>query len=131
MYSLLRIQFDDVAGGLFLRRTFVKKSVQQIFDTVLNDYPGNVIKKKLNPRNKSTIPYVVQYDETNFEFISRLAAEYGEWLYYDGQEIILGIQVIKRKLILLLMGISHSICNQPDACQVQSDGLRLYEGPVL
>jgi type VI secretion system secreted protein VgrG len=73
-----------------LRRTFVKKSVQQIFDTVLNDYPGNVIKKKLNPRNKSTIPYVVQYDETNFEFISRLAAEYGEWLYYDGQEIILG-----------------------------------------
>jgi type VI secretion system secreted protein VgrG len=73
-----------------LRRTFLKKSVQQIFDTVLSDYPGNVIKKKLNPRVKSTIPYVVQYDETNFEFISRLASEYGEWLYYDGQEIILG-----------------------------------------
>jgi uncharacterized protein involved in type VI secretion and phage assembly len=73
-----------------LRRTFVKKSVQQIFDTVLNDYPGNVIKKKLSPRSKDTIPYVVQYDETNFEFISRLSAEYGEWLYYDGQEIILG-----------------------------------------
>lgn len=73
-----------------LRRTFVKKSVQQIFDTVLNDYAGNVIKKKLNPRIKNLVPYVVQYDETNFEFISRLAAEYGEWLYYDGQEIILG-----------------------------------------
>lgn len=73
-----------------LRRTFIKKSVQQIFDTVLNDYPGNVIRKKLNPANKNTIPYVVQYDETNFEFISRLAAEYGEWLYYDGQEIVLG-----------------------------------------
>jgi type VI secretion system secreted protein VgrG len=73
-----------------LRRTFIQKSVQQIFDTVLNDYPGNVIKKKLSPRNKSSIPYVVQYDETNFEFMSRLAAEYGEWLYYDGQEIILG-----------------------------------------
>jgi type VI secretion system secreted protein VgrG len=73
-----------------LRRTFIQKSVQQIFDTVLNDYPGNVIKKKLSPRNKSSIPYVVQYDETNFEFMSRLAAEYGEWLYYDGQEIVLG-----------------------------------------
>src|ERR1700719_4490960 len=60
-----------------LRRTFIKKSVQQIFDTVLNDYPGNVIKKKLNPRIKNPIPYVVQYDETNFEFTSRLAAEYG------------------------------------------------------
>jgi type VI secretion system secreted protein VgrG len=73
-----------------LRRTFIKKTVQQVFDTVLNDYPGNVIKKKLNPKNKNLIPYLVQYDETNFEFISRLAAEYGEWLYYNGQEIVLG-----------------------------------------
>jgi type VI secretion system secreted protein VgrG len=73
-----------------LRRTFLKKSVQQVFDAVLSDYPGNVIKKKLNPRNKSSIPYLVQYDETNFEFISRLAAEYGEWFYYNGRELILG-----------------------------------------
>ncbi len=73
-----------------LRRTFIKKTVQQVFDTVLNDYPGNVIKKKLNPKNINPIPYLVQYDETNFEFISRLAAEYGEWLYYNGQEIVLG-----------------------------------------
>ena len=64
--------------------------MRQIFETVLNDYPGNVIKKKLNPRSKSIIPYAVQYDESNFSFISRLAAEYGEWLYYNGQEIILG-----------------------------------------
>lgn len=73
-----------------LRRTFIKKNVQQVFDRVLNDYPGNLIKKKLNPRNKNIIPYAVQYDETNFAFISRMAAEYGEWLYYNGQEIILG-----------------------------------------
>ena len=73
-----------------LRRTFIKKSIQQIFETVLHDYPGNVIKKKLSPRNKNAIPYVVQYDETNFEFVSRLSAEYGEWLYYDGQELVLG-----------------------------------------
>jgi type VI secretion system secreted protein VgrG len=73
-----------------LRRTFIKKNMQQVFDTVLSDYPGNVIKKKLNPRSKNVMPYVVQYDETNFEFISRLAAENGEWLYYNGQEIVLG-----------------------------------------
>ncbi len=73
-----------------IRRTFLKKNVQQIFEKVLSDYPGNVLKKKLNPRSKSTIPYVVQYDETNFAFINRLAAEYGEWFYYNGQEMMLG-----------------------------------------
>jgi uncharacterized protein involved in type VI secretion and phage assembly len=73
-----------------LRRSFINKSVQQIFDIVLNDYPGNIIKKKLNPFHKAPIPYAVQYDETNFEFLSRIAAEYGEWLYYNGKEIMLG-----------------------------------------
>jgi len=73
-----------------MRRTFIKKNIQQIFDTVLSDYPGNIIKKKLNPRNKNIIPYTVQYDESNFSFLSRIAAEYGEWMYYNGQEIILG-----------------------------------------
>ena len=73
-----------------VRRTFIKKNVQQIFDSVLNDYPGNIIKKKLNPAHQETISYAVQYDETNFAFLSRLAAEYGEWFYYNGQEILLG-----------------------------------------
>ena len=45
------------------RRIFIKKSMRQIFETILSDYPGNVIKKKLNPRSKSIIPYAVQYDE--------------------------------------------------------------------
>jgi type VI secretion system secreted protein VgrG len=87
-----------------LRKTFIKKTVQQVFDAVLNDYPGNVIKKKLNPRNKNTIPYLVQYDETNFEFISRLAAEYGEWLYYNGQEIVLGSSGNQKEVDFIIDG---------------------------
>lgn len=87
-----------------LRRTFIKKSIQQIFDTVLHDYPGNVIKKNLRPRNKNAIPYAVQYDETNFEFISRLSAEYGEWLYYDGQEIVLGSAGNNKEVDFILDG---------------------------
>jgi type VI secretion system secreted protein VgrG len=73
-----------------LRRTFISKSVQQIFDSVMSPYPGNVIKKQLNPRSTKTILYSVQYDETNFEFLSRMASEYNEWFYYDGKEFLLG-----------------------------------------
>src|ERR1700712_3292630 len=57
-----------------IKRSFIKKNMQQIFDAVLSEYPGNVIRKRFNPRSKSNIPYAVQYDETNFEFLSRLAA---------------------------------------------------------
>jgi type VI secretion system secreted protein VgrG len=73
-----------------IRRTFIDKNVQQIFETVLNDYPGNSIKKKLSARHKSNIKYAVQYDETNFDFLNRLAAEYGEWFFYNGKELVLG-----------------------------------------
>ncbi len=73
-----------------MRRTFLDKTVQQIFDSVMGVYPRNVIKKKLDARHKSAIKYCVQYDETNFEFLSRLAAEYGEWWFYNGKEIVLG-----------------------------------------
>ncbi|MDP4250826.1 MAG: contractile injection system protein, VgrG/Pvc8 family [Bacteroidota bacterium] len=86
------------------RRTFIGKNLQQIFETVLKDYPGNVIKKKLHPRNKNTIPYTVQYDETNFAFISRLAAEYGEWFYYDGREIVLGSSQGEKDVDFLIDG---------------------------
>jgi uncharacterized protein involved in type VI secretion and phage assembly len=74
----------------FLRRTFLDKNIQQIFDSVLSVYPGNIIKKKLSPRHKNTIKYCVQYDETNFNFLNRMAAEYGEWFFYNGKEIVLG-----------------------------------------
>jgi uncharacterized protein involved in type VI secretion and phage assembly len=88
-----------------LRRTFISKNVQQVFDTVINEYPGNVIKKKLNPSHKNIIPYVVQYDETNFSFLSRIAAEYGEWMYYNGQEIILGSTGNSKEVDFLIDGI--------------------------
>src|SRR6185503_6324751 len=39
---------------------------------------------------KQPIKYIVQYNETNFEFLSRIAAEYGEWFYYNGKELVLG-----------------------------------------
>lgn len=72
-------------------RSFVKQTLLQIFTTVLGDYPGNTLVRQLKPQRKAVLPYVAQYDETNFNFLSRLAAQYGEWLYYNGITLQLGL----------------------------------------
>jgi type VI secretion system secreted protein VgrG len=72
-------------------RSFVKQTVQQIFTTVLGEYAGNAFARQLKPRRQAVLPYVAQYDETNFNFLSRLAAQHGEWFYYDGTTLQLGL----------------------------------------
>lgn len=39
---------------------------------------------------KDVLPYITQYGESNFEFIRRLAAEYGEPFYDDGTKVHFG-----------------------------------------
>jgi type VI secretion system secreted protein VgrG len=88
-----------------LRRSFLNKNIQQIFDSVIKVYPGNLLKHKLNPRHKGQLKYSVQYDETNFGFLSRMAAEYGEWFYYDGKELVLGEPDSGKHVDFLIDGI--------------------------
>ena len=71
-------------------RTFVKKSVSAIFSQVLGDYPGNAFKQQLKAENRAVLPYTVQYQETSFALLSRLAAQQSEWFYYDGETLRLG-----------------------------------------
>jgi uncharacterized protein involved in type VI secretion and phage assembly len=72
------------------RRTFLKQSFEQIAEKVLNPYANNLLKRQIKPGHRSTLRYVVQYDESNFQFICRLAATYGEWVYFTGRELIIG-----------------------------------------
>lgn len=73
-----------------LRRTFLQCSLRDIVSQVLNPYPSNLLKQSIDPQHTDTLRYVVQYDETNFEFLARLAAEYGEWCFYDGLQLVFG-----------------------------------------
>jgi type VI secretion system secreted protein VgrG len=88
-----------------VRRSFLNKNIKQVFDSVLGVYPGNVVKKKLNPRHTNPIKYCVQYDETNFVFLNRLASEYGEWFCYKGKEIILGESNSGKEIDFIIDGI--------------------------
>ena len=60
---------------------------------------GDVVKKlceqakvqlELNPEYKENKDYICQYEESDFDFIRRLAHQYQEWMYYDGTKLIFG-----------------------------------------
>ncbi|MBC8085464.1 MAG: hypothetical protein H7Z21_19870 [Hymenobacter sp.] len=72
------------------KRAFVNQTLAAIFRQVLAPYPANLLPHRLQPVHQAPLPYVVQYDESNYAFLSRLASEYAEWFYYDGQTLQLG-----------------------------------------
>jgi uncharacterized protein involved in type VI secretion and phage assembly len=73
------------------RRTFLKKDLKTIFTEVLQPHDKNVLQHEaLAPQHQDQVKYTVQYGESNYAFLRRLADEYGEWFYYDGQALRLG-----------------------------------------
>jgi type VI secretion system secreted protein VgrG len=71
-------------------KTWEKKAVKNIAQDVLKHFPQNLLQPKIAPAYGETLSYTVQYKETGWQFLSRLSATFGEWLYYDGQKLILG-----------------------------------------
>ena len=70
--------------------SFENKTLKQIADEVLKPYPKDVLKSKTDPAKNDRLPYTVQYNESRYDFIRRLAARYGEWFFYDGTQLFFG-----------------------------------------
>lgn len=68
-------------------QSFPEKTLDKIIKEVAGKYSVSI---KSDPAHTSTIPYVVQYRESSFHFISRLARLYGEWFFYDGADLYFG-----------------------------------------
>lgn len=83
-------------------RSFSEKKLGDIVEEVLKDYPSNLLASKVNPAFTETIPYLVQYRESNFHFLYRIANLYGEWLFYSGSELIFGQPELPEPLNLQL-----------------------------
>jgi Rhs element Vgr protein len=90
-------------------RSFENKTLKQIIDELLRPYPQDVVKSKCNPEKKDQLPYVVQYNETRYDFIRRLAARFGEWFLYDGTKLLFG-QLPTNKVDVIL-GVDMSDFN--------------------
>lgn len=64
-------------------KSFENKTLNEIVADVVDDYSGE-LDAEIDSRFTDTIPYCVQYNETDFQFLQRLARRYGEWFYNDG-----------------------------------------------
>ena len=70
-------------------KSFEEKTLNDIVNDVVDDYSGH-LDTEVDSRFTDAIPYCVQYNETNFQFLQRLARRYGEWLYNDGTQLVFG-----------------------------------------
>lgn len=69
-------------------RSFENMTLKEIVDNVLKPYRD--IKSNISPRFKEKIPYIVQYDQSDYAFISMLAVRFGEWMYNTGDTFVFG-----------------------------------------
>ncbi|GEO04172.1 hypothetical protein AAE02nite_18360 [Adhaeribacter aerolatus] len=70
-------------------RSYNQKSLQDIANAALEKVPRS-LETQVSPVYKSAIPYVVQFNESNWAFMQRMAAQYGEWCFYDGTKLVFG-----------------------------------------
>lgn len=75
-----------------INRSFTDKSLEKIVSEVCNPTKSKPVDLTLevNPAHAGNLPYVVQYEESNFHFLGRLAARYGEWFFFDGEKLHFG-----------------------------------------
>lgn len=70
--------------------SYLNKDLKTIIQQATADTPSNDLSFNINPSYTSPIDYIIQYRESDFDFINRLSAEYHEWFYYDGVKLNFG-----------------------------------------
>ncbi|WP_316633152.1 phage baseplate assembly protein V [uncultured Flavobacterium sp.] len=65
-------------------------NLKDIIKEVIKNGAGEQLQNDINPEYTSKMDYQNQYLETDFQFIQRLAKQYNEWLYYDGEKLNFG-----------------------------------------
>jgi len=71
-------------------RSFSEKSLTDIVKEVLKGYSDENIKPSVEVQKDTTLPYTVQYGESDFGFLCRIAQKKGQWMYYNGEELRFG-----------------------------------------
>ncbi|WP_185145244.1 contractile injection system protein, VgrG/Pvc8 family, partial [Apibacter muscae] len=69
-------------------QSYENKDLAGIIQEATTEYPQDLVQWEIQPQMKEKLLYTVQYRESDWNFIKRLATRYGEWLYYNGQQIV-------------------------------------------
>ncbi|PQL95232.1 type VI secretion system Vgr family protein [Apibacter adventoris] len=71
-------------------QSFEKKGLKEIIEESTREYPSDLIQWDIRPHLQEKLLYTVQYRESDYQFIRRLATRYGEWFYYNGTQLVFG-----------------------------------------
>ena len=72
-------------------QSYENKTLQEIVATATEEYDESAkVDTSAGVNTTRTLPYTVQYQESDYDFICRLAKYYGEYFYYDGSKLIFG-----------------------------------------
>lgn len=71
-------------------KSFSDSSFSDVVNEVLKPYPAKNIQPNVDISNNATLPYTVQYNESDFSFLSRMAQKKGQWFFYNGEELFFG-----------------------------------------
>ncbi|MGO4288975.1 type VI secretion system Vgr family protein [Chitinophaga sp. RAB17] len=81
---------------------FEAQSLSAIAQTALKPCLPYTASPKVAPETTTNLKYIVQYKESNFDFLHRLSQRFGEWFFYNGQQIVFG-QYTGKKINLVHM----------------------------
>ncbi|GAA3509789.1 phage baseplate assembly protein V [Aquimarina addita] len=65
-------------------------AISEILERTFTGYDKGVLQFQFSPKKLTPIHYTVQQEESSFAYASRLAAQYGEWFYYNGKKLVFG-----------------------------------------
>ena len=70
--------------------TFDGKTLSDSVRQVMQDVPSNLLDSHCDPDQDKNTGYRVQYKESSFQYLKRLAKAYNQWLYFDGSKLYFG-----------------------------------------
>jgi type VI secretion system secreted protein VgrG len=88
-------------------KSWQDQTINSIATEVFNVFSKNLLAPNLQAAYNTKIPYTVQYKETAWQFMNRLAATYGEWLFYTGEKVCLGPLQPKTAQLTYGSNLSH------------------------
>ncbi|KFF03483.1 type VI secretion system Vgr family protein [Flavobacterium reichenbachii] len=89
-------------------RTYLERGMDHIVLDILSEGPTEFYQREaIRSTYMKEFNYIAQYNESNFNFLKRLSARYGQWFYFDGMRMQYG--QTKNTKIKLINGASlHS-----------------------
>lgn len=80
--------------------SYLDKTLDDIVKLACKDVAENDLNIVSKASRKTPVDYLIQYRESDFEFLNRLSGQYFEWFFYDGTKLNFGKPDEQKELTL-------------------------------